>query len=216
MKKLLGEIEIAARRAAELCGQMLAYSGKGAFMLEPIDVRQLIEGMGHLLEASISKKAELVLDLEDDLPLFKGDPSQIRQVVVNLLTNASESLGDTGSRVTIRTGRAEYDDKALRRTFLADERREGSYVYLEIVDDGCGMDQDTQERMFDPFFSTKFTGRGLGLGRLQVAPARRHPVQGSLPEPRIAFRRVESRRRRAQHLLAVGVQEATNSARRRG
>lgn len=163
VKKRLGEIETAARRAAELCGQMLAYSGKGAFMLEPIDVRQLIEEMGHLLEASISKKAELVLDLEAGLPLFKGDRSQIRQVILNLLTNASEALGDTGGRVTIRTGRAEYDDKALRRTFLGDERREGSYVYLEIVDDGCGMDRETRERMFDPFFSTKFTGRGLGL-----------------------------------------------------
>ncbi len=157
------DVDSAGRRAAELCKQMLAYSGKGRFVIEPLDLSQLVEEMAHLLQASISKKSELRQELAAALPAFEADATQIRQVVMNLITNASEALGEDPGTITLRTGVMECDQRYLKQTYLAEELAAGSYVFLEVADTGSGMDQDTRERIFDPFFSTKFVGRGLGL-----------------------------------------------------
>ena len=159
----LTEIETAARRAAELCGQMLAYSGKGRFFVEAVSINELVEEMAHLVEISISKKAVLRYDFADNLPAIEADATQIRQIVMNLITNASEAIGEKSGVVSISTGAMECDSAYLTETYLDDQLDEGVYVYLEVSDSGCGMDAETREKIFDPFFTTKFTGRGLGL-----------------------------------------------------
>ena len=162
-RKSLEQVLVAAHTAAELTQQMLAYSGRGTFVLEAVNLTCLIEGVVRLVESTISKKAALRLNLPEDLPAVEGDASQIRQVVMNLITNASESLADTSGVVDVTTG-VEYaaagagPDIALGEALPA-----GRYVFLEVRDTGCGMDDETLQHIFDPFFTTKFTGRGLGL-----------------------------------------------------
>ena len=159
----LTEISVAARRAAELVRQMLAYSGKSTFAMERVDLNEIIGSMQQLLTASISKKAVLRLDLEPALSLVQADPGQIRQVVMALLSNASEAMGEDPGviAVTTRTRRCAAAD--LQTTAWHDERRPGLYVQLEVTDSGSGMEPEIQARAFEPFFTTKFTGRGLGL-----------------------------------------------------
>ncbi len=163
------EIERASKRAAGLAQQMLAYSGKGRFVVESIDAGELVEEMAHLLEVSLSKKAVLEYDLAEDLPTFDGDVTQIRQVVMNLITNASEAIGDRSGVIALSTGAMNCDRAYLEGTGQAMCAGEtgpppaGRYTYFEVADTGCGMDAGTVERLFDPFFTTKFTGRGLGM-----------------------------------------------------
>ncbi len=162
-REFLKEIETASRRAAELTNQMLAYSGKGKFVIEIIDLTKLIEEMEHLLSVSISKKAVINPNLEPNLPPLEADPSQIRQIVMNLIINASEAIGDKSGIISISTGAIYCDQEYLESTFSDFDLVEGLYVFVEVSDTGCGMTRETIERIFDPFFSTKFTGRGLGL-----------------------------------------------------
>jgi PAS domain S-box-containing protein len=160
----LHRIEEAAARAADLAKQMLAYSGKGKFLIEHINLNRLLEDMMHLLEVSISKKAELRLNLMPNLPSVKVDTTQIRQIVMNLVINASEAIGDKSGVIAITTGGClDCDQGYLKEVWLEDNLNEGQYVYFEIADTGCGMDRETITKIFDPFFSTKFTGRGLGM-----------------------------------------------------
>jgi PAS domain S-box-containing protein len=156
-------IESAANDAAELTRQMLAYSGKSGFMIEEIEVSALIEEMRELIEAAVSDRVELRIRLHPRLPSVKADQTELRQVVMNLVKNAVESMGDGGGVITITTGTAVCDPATLAETYLGEDLPEGTYVALEVSDTGCGMDANTQARIFDPFFSTKFTGRGLGL-----------------------------------------------------
>ncbi|MHC1743633.1 MAG: response regulator [Syntrophobacteraceae bacterium] len=157
------EIINASHRAADLCRQMLAYSGKGKFVIEHLRLDEVIHEMIHMLKTCISKKALLNLNLAKDLPCIEGDPAQIRQVLMNLVINASEAIGERSGVVTISTGARHCDAEYLRETFLDDSLPEGLYVSLEVSDTGCGMDKETQARIFEPFFTTKFTGRGLGM-----------------------------------------------------
>jgi CheY-like chemotaxis protein len=159
----LDDIGRAARQAADLCRQMLAYSGKGRFVLETLDLSAVVREMAHILRVSISKKATLRHEFPEHLPAVEADASQIRQVVLNLLTNASEALGDQSGVISITTGSQMCDRAFLAGSILGADAVEGLYVFLEVSDTGCGMDAATLERIFDPFFSTKFTGRGLGL-----------------------------------------------------
>jgi signal transduction histidine kinase len=159
----IAEVENATRQAAELCKQMLAYSGKGRFVLERLLLHEVVEEMVQLLRVSISKHAVLKLDFAPDLPTIEADRSQIRQVVMNLVINASESLKDKSGVISLVTGIMGCDDEYLADTVLADELTDGQYVYLEVSDSGCGMDAETKSKIFEPFFTTKFTGRGLGL-----------------------------------------------------
>jgi PAS domain S-box-containing protein len=163
------EIERSSKRAAELAKQMLAYSGKGRFVVEPIDVGELSGEMTHLLEVSISKKVLLRYNLAENLPTFDGDVTQIRQIIMNLITNASEAIGDRSGVIALSTGAMDCDRAYLRsvdevlRASLDEPLSEGVYVFIEVADTGCGMSRETIGKIFDPFFTTKFTGRGLGM-----------------------------------------------------
>ena len=162
-RKSIEQVLTAAKSASDLTQQMLAYSGRGTFVVDLLNVTQLIEGVVRLLETTISKKASLRLNLATDLPAVQGDASQIRQVVMNLITNASESLGEDRGVVTVTTGVQWAEAGELAPLEPGSILPEGRYVFIEVADTGCGMDAETQARIFDPFFTTKFTGRGLGL-----------------------------------------------------
>jgi two-component system, cell cycle sensor histidine kinase and response regulator CckA len=158
----LAQIETAARRAADLCRQMLAYAGKGAFTVDSIDLSAVVNDTLQLINASISKKARLARSFAPSLPLVDGDLSQLRQVVVNLVINASEALVDGAGEIRISAGlaRPDFAASAISHAF---DLPSGDCVCLEVTDTGYGMPPATLARIFDPFFSTKFTGRGLGL-----------------------------------------------------
>lgn len=162
-RTLLQRIEDAAKRAAELTRQMLAYAGQGALEARLIDVSALIREATTLLRASVTKRADLVVDCPEGLAHIVGDAAQLRQVVMNLVINASESLGEFGGHITIRTGMRNLKPEDLAGCVLSDEPWPGDYVFIEISDSGCGIDEEELGRIFDPFYSTKFTGRGLGL-----------------------------------------------------
>ncbi len=157
------DIETTARRAADLCTQLLGYSGKGRFVVEPIDLTELVEEMAHMLKISISKMVVLRYDLSKALPAVKADATQMRQIIMNLITNASDAIGDKSGMITISTGAMECDRGYLSETYLDEDLPEGVYVYMEVSDTGCGMDEETSGRIFDPYFTTKERGRGLGL-----------------------------------------------------
>jgi PAS domain S-box-containing protein len=159
----LQKIEQAAARAADLAKQMLAYSGKGKFVIESLDLNLLLDEMMHMLEVSISKKAVLRLNLNKNIPTVDVDATQIRQIIMNLVINASEAIGDKSGIIAISTGCMDCDKNYLQDVWLNENLSDGLYVYLEIVDTGCGMDRETKAKIFDPFFTTKFTGRGLGM-----------------------------------------------------
>ncbi|BCG45984.1 Sensory box histidine kinase/response regulator [Citrifermentans bremense] len=161
----LQRIQDAASRAADLTSQMLAYSGKGRFVVERLDLNHLLDNMLHLLEVSVSKKAALKFNLQRPLPLILADATQIRQVVMNLVINASEAIGDSSGEITIATGISPCD--STKETRQRRNMGKRPCVYLVVADTGCGMDSETVERIFDPFFTTKFTGRGLGMAAVQ-------------------------------------------------
>jgi two-component system cell cycle sensor histidine kinase/response regulator CckA len=162
----LEQIQKASRRATDLCRQMLAYSGQGQFVVKTFSLASLIEDMSQLIGVSASKNIVLKCDFAKNVPPIEADINQVRQVVMNLITNASEAVGEADGVVRVSTGVMQADRDYLSRTYLDDDLPEGSYVYLEVSDTGCGMDRETQAKIFDPFFSTKFTGRGLGLAAL--------------------------------------------------
>jgi PAS domain S-box-containing protein len=153
----------AARRAAGLTRQMLAYSGKGLFLVTDLNVNELVEENASMLKAAISKTVTLNLSLAPEVPLIKADGGQIQQVVMNLITNASEAIGDRPGIITLATGDDAFDDEALAASRLPDKPPAGRFVWIEVSDTGCGMTADTLNRIFEPFFTTKFTGRGLGM-----------------------------------------------------
>ena len=156
-------IETAAMRASELTRQLLAYAGKARFVISRIDVRRLVEEMGHLLQAVIGKGVVLRYQFAQSLPSVEGDATQLRQVVMNLITNASDAIGERSGIVTLSTGLIHADRAYLAETLFDEELTPGDYVCLQVSDTGGGMDAETQARIFEPFFTTKSTGRGLGL-----------------------------------------------------
>jgi PAS domain S-box-containing protein len=163
LREIVADIETTALRAADLTKQMLAYSGKGRFVVHPVDLNALVREMAHLLQTVISKRAALRFDFALELPPVEADATQLRQIVMNLLTNASDAIGNDGGVITVRTGIMHATRDLLTSSYVDDELPEGRYAFIEVEDTGCGMDEATQGRIFDPFFSTKFTGRGLGL-----------------------------------------------------
>jgi two-component system cell cycle sensor histidine kinase/response regulator CckA len=127
---------------------------------------EVVEEMAHLLEVSISKKSVLRYNLAKDLPAIEADVTQIRQVIMNLIINASEAIGEKSGVIRVTTGAMSCDRNYLSDTYLNEDLSEGQYVYVEVADTGCGMSPETKAKLFDPFFTTKFTGRGLGLAAL--------------------------------------------------
>lgn len=159
----LSRIDDGSVQAANLCKQLLAYSGKGRFIVKNLSLNQIIEESMHLLQISTSKKAVLAYDLYDNIPAIEADPTQIRQILMNLVINASEAIGDASGVISIATGLTRVDQDYLSGTIVMDELPDGTYASLEISDTGCGMPPEVVKKVFDPFFTTKFTGRGLGL-----------------------------------------------------
>jgi len=153
----------AARRAADLTRQMLAYSGRGKFLIGRVDLNALVEENVHLLRTSVPRTVTLNLHLDRVLPAVEADAGQLQQVTMNLITNASEAIGGEPGVITLSTGVRDCDGSYLSRSCLDEIPSAGRYAYLEVTDSGCGMDEETQKKMFEPFFTTKFTGRGLGL-----------------------------------------------------
>lgn len=162
-RKSLEQIESSARRAADLVNQLLTYTGKGQFRVEPLDVSELIENLTTLVRTVIPKKIDVQAELEDDLPMVAGDATQLRQIIMNLVTNAADAIGDTQGKILMYTGFGAFDADSLRHTVAGAELKTGDYVIIEVTDTGCGMDDATKAKIFDPFFTTKFAGRGLGL-----------------------------------------------------
>ncbi len=163
----LKNIEETSHRAAHLCNQMLAYSGKGKFVVQPINLSELVEETTPLLEISISKKVAMRYELTPLLPSVKVDTAQLQQVIMNLVINANEAIGEQNGTIVIATGQVDADVDYLRSSYVEEEiLKPGPYVWLEVSDTGCGMDSMVRERLFEPFFTTKFTGRGLGMSAI--------------------------------------------------
>ncbi len=186
IKPLLSETLKAARRAADLAQQMLAYAGRGTLSVATVRLDRVVHEMAVLLSSSITRKASMQLAL--DAATVNADATQLRQVVMNLITNASDALGGGDGTIAVRTGVRDFDAAALRSPLISDRPQPGRYAFVEVEDSGCGMSEATLARIFDPFFTTKFTGRGLGLsavlgivrghhGTLQVTS---EPGEGSL------------------------------------
>ena len=162
-----GHVEKAAavvERAASLTRQMLAYSGRGRFVVKALDLGAIVRETLPLLEVALPKRVALVAHLADRPLTVQADEGQLQQVLMNLVINAAEAIGDRSGSVSVTTGIQRLSGEECPAWQVgADPLAPGEYVLLEVADDGPGMDQDTQRRIFDPFFSTKFTGRGLGL-----------------------------------------------------
>ena len=161
----LKAIERASQRLAALADQMLVYSGRGNPKMEILDLDELMHEMVQLLHSSLNKKAKLVERPNGNLYPVRGNASQLRQVVMNLLTNASDALGDNAGEIFLSTGM--IDSAHPGPHSLPKDLPQGLYVYLNIVDFGCGMDERTLKRLFEPFFTTKGEGRGLGMAAVR-------------------------------------------------
>ena len=160
---MLHEVVRASESAAGLTRQLLAYAGKGQITVQAVDISEVVRNVHPLIRTTIAN-ADLELDLSPALPPAEGDPGQFQQLAMNLIINAAEAIGrDTAGSIQVRTGVCELDSAYIRTHFEGYQVTPGSHVYLQVADTGCGMDSETMKRIFEPFFSTKFTGRGLGL-----------------------------------------------------
>jgi PAS domain S-box-containing protein len=162
-RKTVQAIETSGQRAADLARQMLAYSGRGSFVIRNTGLNPVVKEMTELLRSSIGKGVTLDLDLDPALPRIEADVTQLRQVIMNLVVNASDAIGAGEGIIRISTRPVQMTKLTLRQVYLAPGLKPGRYVALEVSDTGSGMDRETLARIFDPFFTTKFTGRGLGL-----------------------------------------------------
>lgn len=185
--EMLTECESAAERAADLCSQMLAYAGKGRLVSQPVDLGALTADLADWFRISLDKRIELDVRMEGNLPEVTGDSAQLRRMFTNLMINASEAIGDSGGEINVSGRRVRVDAEYLRRGGFVSELPPGEYASVCVSDTGSGMDAKTLEKIFDPFFSTKFTGRGLGLASVQgivrvhegALSARSRPDEGS-------------------------------------
>ena len=161
----LALIQQSGQHAADLCNQMLAYSGKGHFIIETVDLSTTVDSVSSMIDASIGKHINIQYALSQDLLPIKADVTQMQQVIMNLLINASEAVAESGGQIMVTTS-AKHADTAMLADCYGESPPAGDYVCLEISDNGCGMDKETADKMFDPFFTTKFTGRGLGMSAI--------------------------------------------------
>ena len=162
----LDRMESTIHRAADLTRQLLAYSGRGRFVVMAHDLNLVVEDITDLLGVSIPKKARLDFRLGADLPAVEADSAQLQQVIVNLVTNAADAIGEEEGRILIATRRRIVDETEVASRFAGQNLSPGEYAVLEVSDTGCGMSEEVRERIFDPFFTTKETGRGLGLSAM--------------------------------------------------
>jgi CheY-like chemotaxis protein len=158
----------AAQKAAILTQQMLAYSGRGKFTIQPVSINGVIQENLRFLEAAIPKQVSFELDLDPGLPTVTGDPSQLQQVIMNLVINGAEAIGDAPGCIFIRTRAVHLDHvEGSEWPLSGNSLAPGDYVRIEVADTGCGMNHEVRTRVFDPFFSTKAKGHGLGLSAVQ-------------------------------------------------
>jgi len=206
----------AAGRAADLCRQMQAYAGSGKISVQPADLNHLITDIKRLLQVTVSKRSHLHFELADDLPSVKIDGTQIRQVLMNLVTNAAESLGDEGGEIMVRTGVNDFTKSDLKKVVNGNGMEPGPHVWCEVRDSGCGMESEVANRIFDPFFTTKFAGRGLGMSaalgiikghdggfRMETGPASGSTISFLLPAHKVAVSPPSKRRRRSPEVPEV-------------
>ena len=163
----LRNIEETCLRASDLVRQMLAYSGRGKIHVQPASLNQVVQDITQLLAVSIPKAVDLRFELAPDLPPVEADMAQLQQVVMNLVTNAAEAIGERLGSIILRTGVKALDEREAAEVGVSEALKPGQFAYLEVEDTGEGMDPETLARIFDPFFTTKFTGRGLGLAAMQ-------------------------------------------------
>lgn len=163
VRQNLVSIDAATQRAADLAHQMLAYTGRGHLVRTCFDINETTHELMKLLGASFSKKVSLTCHLPETIPLVEGDPTQIRQVIMNLVINGAEAIGEESGTIHIRSGSETVKDEKNQPGPLLLSPEPGEYVTIEVTDSGCGMDEETIEKIFDPFFTTKVTGHGLGL-----------------------------------------------------
>ncbi len=163
----LRQIEVAARRAADLTQQILAFSGKASTAQVPVSLPEVVREMAALLQPAVSHKAQLRFELDEEAPALLGDPSQLRQVIMNLIMNASDALGGRSGVIRVRTGHLRPEDRPMVQELRSDHLPDGPVVFIEVTDTGEGMPPETMDRIFDPFFTTKVHGRGLGLAATQ-------------------------------------------------
>ena len=157
----------AARRAAELTNQMLAFSGRGSFIVRNIDLSETLDGMASLLGASIPRQVRIEMRLAPGLPAVEADAAQMQQVVMNLVTNAAEAVGENAAgEIVVETGVRECGEEYLRHSRLPGKCPPGRYVFLSVSDNGCGIEKQAEEKIFEPFYTTKSVGRGLGLAAM--------------------------------------------------
>ncbi|MEI6703097.1 MAG: response regulator [Deltaproteobacteria bacterium] len=162
-EKNIPPIEKAVERAAALCRQMLAYAEKTEYVQNDVNIGELVYEMVKTLKATIAQNVVIKLGLSSDIPLIKADASQIGQVVMNLIINASEAIGEVQGEILISLTKSLLKADKSNKDHLGKIIPAGNYVCLEVIDSGCGMDDDTKRRLFEPFYTTKFTGRGLGM-----------------------------------------------------
>ncbi len=161
--ELVLEIEKAATRAAELCRQMLAYAGKAPFISSNIKMAALVDDMLRMLKATIGQNVSIKSTLAEDIPSFRGDVSQLRQIIMNLIINAAEAIGEAQGEICVSLAKAVIRAGDGDKDHLGKAITPGQYVCLEVADTGCGMDDEIKQHIFEPFYTTKFTGRGLGM-----------------------------------------------------
>jgi len=194
---LLRDVVSASQKAADLTRQLLAYAGKGRFVIAPVDVCRLVTEVSALIRASISKKISLVLDIPEDCPSVEADRVQLQQLVMNLVLNGGEAIGEEPGTLTVRVRTEHFTERRERPRAEGFPIVTGEYVRIDVTDSGAGMDAETRARIFEPFFTTKFLGRGLGLsaalgivrGHRGAISVRSEPGQGTtftvlLPIPR--------------------------------
>jgi PAS domain S-box-containing protein len=162
-RRSVTQIETAAKKASTLSLQMLAYSGRGTLIRRALDLSETVRAMETVLEKTFHLKATFIYNLADNLPLIEGDSAQLRQVIMNLVMNATEAMSEDRGSISISTGQIKADAGYLAETYPPSDLPEGTYVYTEISDNGCGMAPEMRANIFDPFFTTKTVGRGLGL-----------------------------------------------------
>jgi two-component system cell cycle sensor histidine kinase/response regulator CckA len=160
---LLQDVLKASERAADLTRQLLAYAGKGQFVIQAVDLGKLVTEVSTLIRASISKKITLVMDIPDECPPIEGDRTQLQQLVMNLVINGGEAIGDEPGTLTLHIRTEHFTERRERIRTQGFPIFAGDYVRVDVTDTGAGMDKETRKRIFEPFFTTKFLGRGLGL-----------------------------------------------------
>jgi len=201
----LHKIEVSSRRAGNLCHQMLTYAGKGKRVAKPMNISALINDVSTMLEVSLGKNITLEKCLETSLPSIEADEAQMEQVIMNLITNANEAMQGKNGSIAITTGIMQGDEAYLKTCLGTKNPQEGQYVFLEVSDNGCGMNAQTKARMFDPFFTTKRAGRGLGMSALLGIVSQHHGAlhlrsrEGEGTTFRILFPRVEHHVGEVQH-----------------